>query len=82
MLRSKSLFNKGYSCSWNLGQCCCAGTRIFVHEKVYDEFLKKFTEKTKKVTVGDPFAKNSDIGALVSDQQYDVRSTISILARC
>ncbi|THH26584.1 hypothetical protein EUX98_g7606 [Antrodiella citrinella] len=56
---------------WNVGQCCCAGTRIFVQENVYDEFLKKFTEKTKTVQVGDPFAQNTDVGALISDIQYN-----------
>ncbi|TFK19026.1 aldehyde dehydrogenase [Coprinopsis marcescibilis] len=30
---------------WNHGQACCAGSRIFVHAKIYDEFLKKFTER-------------------------------------
>ncbi|TCD65882.1 aldehyde dehydrogenase (NAD(P)(+)) ald5 [Steccherinum ochraceum] len=55
---------------WNMGQACCAGTRIFVHEKVYDQFLKKFTEKTKKVRMGDPFG-DVDIGALVSNQQFE-----------
>ncbi|KAH8101623.1 NAD-dependent aldehyde dehydrogenase [Cristinia sonorae] len=56
---------------WNLGQCCCAGTRIFVHEKIYAEFMEKFTARSKKVKVGDPFDPETDLGALVSDIQYN-----------
>ena len=62
-----------------MGQCCCAGTCIFVHEKVYDEFLQKFTEKTKRIRVGDPFELESDLGALVSNVQYEVRVVDFIL---
>jgi acyl-CoA reductase-like NAD-dependent aldehyde dehydrogenase len=32
---------------FNSGQCCCAIERIYVHEKVYDQFLQKFVELTK-----------------------------------
>jgi aldehyde dehydrogenase (NAD+) len=56
---------------WNHGQACCAGSRIFVHAKIYDEFLEKFTAKTASVKVGDPFAKDSYQGPQVSKQQYD-----------
>ena len=58
--------------SWNHGQACCAGTRIFVHEKIYDEFLKLFTEKAKSIKIGNPFAKDSYQGPQVSQIQYDV----------
>ncbi|PSR83803.1 hypothetical protein PHLCEN_2v5617 [Hermanssonia centrifuga] len=56
---------------WNHGQACCAGSRIFVHEKIYDEFLHRFTEKTKSLKIGDPFAADSYQGPQVSQQQYD-----------
>jgi len=39
----------------NQGQCCCASSRIYVHESVYDEFVEKTVAATKKRTVGDPF---------------------------
>ena len=61
------------SCSFNHGQCCCAGSRIFVHEKIYDEFLVRFTEHTKELKVGDPFSPDVYQGPQVSQQQYDVR---------
>ena len=37
-------------CSFNHGQCCCAGSRIFVHEKIYDEFMDLFMKKVESVT--------------------------------
>ncbi|KAF8884703.1 aldehyde dehydrogenase domain-containing protein [Mucidula mucida] len=56
---------------WNHGQACCAGSRIFVQSGIYDEFLKRFTERTKNIKVGDPFAEGIDQGPQVSQQQYD-----------
>ncbi|KAL0959117.1 hypothetical protein HGRIS_014413 [Hohenbuehelia grisea] len=56
---------------WNHGQACCAGSRIFVQAGIYDEFLKRFTEKTKELKVGDPFEKGIDQGPLVSKPHYD-----------
>ena len=65
--------------SFNHGQCCCAGSRIYVHEKIYDEFLKRFTEHTKSLKVGDPFHPDNFQGPQVSQQQYDVRPLSSPL---
>ncbi|KAM1922614.1 hypothetical protein ACFX15_020649 [Malus domestica] len=36
------------------GQCCCAGSRTFVHEKVYDEFIEKAKAHAERRVVGDP----------------------------
>lgn len=58
--------------SWNHGQACCAGSRIFVQAGIYDEFLKKFTEKARSIKVGDPFGEGTDQGPQVSQIQYDV----------
>jgi len=54
----------------NEGQMCCAGSRLFVHEKIYDEFVKKSVEAVKKIVVGDPFSKNTFQGPLVDDIQF------------
>jgi aldehyde dehydrogenase (NAD+) len=56
---------------WNHGQACCAGTRIFVQEGIYDEFLKRFTERAKNIKIGDPFQEDTKQGPQVSQLQYD-----------
>ncbi|TFK19025.1 NAD-dependent aldehyde dehydrogenase [Coprinopsis marcescibilis] len=56
---------------WNHGQACCAGSRVFVHAKIYDEFLKKLTERAKAINVGDPFGAKTDQGPQVSQTQYE-----------
>jgi aldehyde dehydrogenase (NAD+) len=56
---------------WNHGQACCAGSRIFVQEGIYDKFMEKFVEKAKAIKIGDPFANDIDQGPQVSQIQYD-----------
>jgi len=56
---------------FNGGQCCCAGTRIYVQEGIYDEFLKRFKERTAKNIVGDPFGETTFQGPVVSKVQFD-----------
>lgn len=40
---------------FNQGQCCTAGSRIFVEDKVYNDFVEMATEKAKTRSVGNPF---------------------------
>ena len=40
---------------FNMGQCCCAGSRTYVHEDVYDEFAKKAIAKAQSRKVGNPY---------------------------
>lgn len=56
---------------FNHGQCCCAGTRIFVQEGIYDKFLEAFKQRSAKNKVGDPFQEETFQGPQVSQQQYD-----------
>lgn len=49
---------------FNQGQCCTAGSRVFVEEKIYKDFVELATEKAKKRTIGDPFT-NVDQGPQV-----------------
>lgn len=50
---------------FNQGQCCCAGSRTFVEEKVYDEFVERSAERAKKRTVGNPFDASNEQGPQV-----------------
>lgn len=56
---------------YNHGQCCCAGTRIFVQEDIYDKFLERFKQRTLENKVGDPFKEDTFQGPQVSKVQYD-----------
>lgn len=55
----------------NSGQDCTAACRIIVHEKIYDEFLKRFLDHVGDVVVGDPADPATQIGPLVSERQLD-----------
>ncbi|KAJ8118634.1 hypothetical protein OPT61_g448 [Boeremia exigua] len=56
---------------YNHGQCCCAGSRIFVQEEIYDTFIKKFRERAAQNKVGDPFKEDTFQGPQVSQLQFD-----------
>ena len=55
----------------NSGQICSAGTRLFVEQKVYDEFVGRVADYGKKLQVGNGLDPNTQIGPLVSEQQLD-----------
>lgn len=54
---------------FNQGQCCVAGSRLFVEESVYDEFVAKITKKAKNRRLGDPFDLQTEQGPQVSEEQ-------------
>ncbi|KAM0044281.1 putative aldehyde dehydrogenase domain, aldehyde/histidinol dehydrogenase [Helianthus debilis subsp. tardiflorus] len=56
---------------FNQGQCCCAGSRTFVHERVYDEFVEKAKARALKRVVGDPLRKGVEQGPQVDSEQFD-----------
>ncbi len=51
---------------FNMGQVCNAGSRTFVQEGIYDEFIKKSVELAKKRVVGDPFDAKTENGPQVN----------------
>ncbi|MEU6012249.1 aldehyde dehydrogenase family protein [Streptomyces sp. NPDC047453] len=53
------------------GQSCTAGSRLYLHEDIFDSFLQKLTAKLAQLKIGDPLDEDSDIGAIVSETQYD-----------
>ncbi|MGB3525603.1 MAG: aldehyde dehydrogenase family protein [Flavobacteriales bacterium] len=54
---------------FNQGHVCCAGSRLYVEEAVYDEVLRKLKHRMNSLVVGDPLDKNTDIGAINSKEQ-------------
>jgi aldehyde dehydrogenase (NAD+) len=56
---------------FNQGQCCCAGSRLFVEEKCYDEFVDKSIARAKARVVGDPFDARTEQGPQVDQAQFD-----------
>jgi glyceraldehyde-3-phosphate dehydrogenase (NADP+) len=53
------------------GQSCISVQRIYVHEKIYDKFLRMFKSKVKKLKVGNPLSKSTDIGTMVNATAVD-----------
>ena len=56
---------------YNTGQSCEARSRLYVHEDIYDEFMEKFVEKTKRLKLADPHDKGTHIGAIINQDQLD-----------
>ncbi len=54
----------------NAGQVCLAGSRLYVHQNIYDEFLELFVKKAEGMKVGDPTDPNTEIGPLASEEHY------------
>ncbi len=55
---------------FNQGQCCCAGSRLFVEEKIYDEFVERSTQRAKRRKVGNPLDKETEQGPQVDQDQF------------
>ena len=55
----------------NNGQQCLAGSRILVEEKIFDQFVEEFVQRTKKIVVGDPLNNETEIGPIASKQHME-----------
>jgi aldehyde dehydrogenase (NAD+) len=56
---------------FNQGEVCCAGSRLFVERAAHDEFVGRLADHASQIRVGDPLDETSDMGAQVSDEQFD-----------
>ncbi|TML83090.1 MAG: aldehyde dehydrogenase family protein [Actinobacteria bacterium] len=54
---------------FNQGHVCCAGSRLFVQESIYEPLVEKLRRRLETLRVGDPLDKNTDVGAINSAQQ-------------
>jgi phenylacetaldehyde dehydrogenase len=71
---------------FNHGQCCCAGSRLFIHDKVYDKVLDGIVKIAQSIQLGDGLDPKTQMGPLVSREQLDrvcsyVRSGVEAGAR-
>ncbi len=55
---------------FNHGQCCCAGSRLYAHKKIFDKVLEGVTAEAKKIKVGPGLDPSTNMGPLVSDEQF------------
>uniref|UniRef100_A0A3Q3NGP4 Aldehyde dehydrogenase 1 family, member A2 n=1 Tax=Labrus bergylta TaxID=56723 RepID=A0A3Q3NGP4_9LABR len=56
---------------FNAGQCCTAGSRIFVEEPIYEEFVRRSVERAKRRIVGSPFDPTTEQGPQISREQQN-----------
>jgi aldehyde dehydrogenase (NAD+) len=56
---------------WNQGEVCCAGSRLFLQESVYDQFMDKLVGQAGKMKVGDPMDPATQVGALISEDHLN-----------
>jgi aldehyde dehydrogenase (NAD+) len=60
-----------YAIFYHQGQCCEAGTRLFLPKAIYADFLDRLITKTKKLKLGDPQDPTTDIGPVISRKQQE-----------
>lgn len=63
--------NAHFALFFNHGQCCAAGSRLFVHEAIYDEFVEKAAARAAQRKVGDPFQEGVEQGPQVDADQFN-----------
>ncbi len=56
---------------FNQGQCCCAGSRLFVEKRIHDEFVHRVLQRARKQKLGDPFDLQTTQGPQVSEEQFN-----------
>ncbi len=54
----------------NSSQNCCCGSRLFIQEGIYEEFLKKMVEQANNIKVGDAFEPETNIGPVINERQF------------
>jgi betaine-aldehyde dehydrogenase len=53
------------------GQSCTAGSRLFLHRAIYEEFLEKLAARLARLRIGDPLDEATDMGAIINRKQFD-----------
>ena len=68
---AKAIPGSAHAAFFNQGQCCCAGSRLFVEEKIRDEFVSKLAAKAGQRRVGNQLDEKTEQGPQVSQEQLD-----------
>ena len=53
------------------GQSCTAGSRLFLHKSIYDDFLQRLAAKLEKLRIGDPLDESTDMGTIINRKQFE-----------
>ena len=53
------------------GERCTAGSRIFVQETIYDDFVRRFAERANRLVVGDPTDEHTHVGSMITRQHWE-----------
>jgi acyl-CoA reductase-like NAD-dependent aldehyde dehydrogenase len=61
---------RGMNFAWQ-GQSCGSTSRLYVHRSIFDEVISEVARKMRAMRVGDPFDPTTDVGAIVSQRQYE-----------
>jgi phenylacetaldehyde dehydrogenase len=56
---------------FNHGQCCCAGSRLFIEQKAYDKVMPTLIDHAQKIKLGPGMDLATEMGPLVSSEQYE-----------
>ena len=56
---------------YQAGQSCISVQRMYIHERIFDKFLDKFIDETKKLKLGDPMLEDTDVGPVIDDHSAD-----------
>ncbi len=67
----KAAAGTNFGLFFNQGQCCCAGSRVYVHEAVHDEFVERLTKLASNRRLGNPLSQDTDQGPQVDQAQFD-----------
>jgi phenylacetaldehyde dehydrogenase len=67
---SKAAAGAANAIFFNHGQCCCAGSRLYVEEKIFDKVVEGVSESAKKIRVGPGMDPDTNMGPLVSEEQF------------
>ncbi len=61
------------------GQTCIAGSRVLVHDSIYDEFSARLVERSQRIVQGDPLDWDTEVGTIANQRQYaKVQSLIAM----